>query len=295
MRPGIQINDNLSGPLFMLLSCVLFSIMGGFIRYLSILEFHPFMTAFIRTLLAICFLTPTFYKVGISGLKTTQFKLHLFRGIVSAIAVISSFYAVTVIPLASATSYSFAAPVISTLLAAIFLKEKIRLPRISAVIVGFIGMLILLRPGTVPFSSGVGAALISAFAVAFAIICIRALSQTDKPNVVAIYAMLFTLPISFLFALTQWSWPTAHMWSILVLIGLCAALAQYSLSRAFSRSETTAIMPIDFTRLIFAAIIGYVFYDETTDVYTFIGGAIILTSAVYAAHREARRRKLSGS
>jgi drug/metabolite transporter (DMT)-like permease len=279
----------------MLLSCVLFSTMGGLIRYLSILDFHPFMTAFVRTLLAICFLIPTFYKVGISGLRTTRLGLHFFRGIVSAIAVIASFYAVTVIPLATATSYSFAAPVISTLLAAIFLKEKIHLPRISAVIAGFIGMLILLRPGAVPFSAGVGAALISAFTVAFAIICIRTLSQTDKPNVVAIYAMLFTLPISFVFALTRWSWPTPHMWGILILIGLCAALAQYSLSRAFSRTETTAIMPIDFTRLIFAAVIGYVFYDETPNVYTFIGGAIILASAVYAAHREASRRKLNAS
>ncbi|MBT5384856.1 MAG: DMT family transporter [Kordiimonadaceae bacterium] len=291
MRSGIQINDNLSGPLFMLLSCVLFSIMGGLIRYLSIMDFHPFMTAFLRTLLAIVFLMPTFYKVGIFGLKTNQIKLHFFRGIVSAIAVISSFYAVTVIPLASATSYSFAAPVISTLLAVIFLKERIHLPRISAIIAGFIGMVILLRPGTVPFSLGVGAALTSAFAVAFAIICIRKLSQADKPNVVALYAMFFTLPISFVFALTRWSWPSPHQWSILILIGLCAALAQYSISRAFSRTETTAIMPIDFTRLIFAAIIGYVFYEETPDIYTFIGGTIILSSAVYAAHREAKRRK----
>jgi drug/metabolite transporter (DMT)-like permease len=100
LRSGIQINDNLSGPLFMLLSCVLFSIMGGLIRDLSIMDFHPFMTAFLRTLLAIVFLMPTFYKVGIFGLKTNQIKLHFFRGIVSAIAVISSFYAVTVIPLA---------------------------------------------------------------------------------------------------------------------------------------------------------------------------------------------------
>ena len=177
------------------------------------------------------------------------------------------------------------------MLAVIFLKERIHLPRISAIIAGFIGMVILLRPGTVPFSLGVGAALTSAFAVAFAIICIRKLSQADKPNVVALYAMFFTLPISFVFALTRWSWPSPHQWSILILIGLCAALAQYSISRAFSRTETTAIMPIDFTRLIFAAIIGYVFYEETPDIYTFIGGTIILSSAVYAAHREAKRRK----
>ena len=291
MNSSDNIKDHLSGPLFMLLSCLLFSIMGGLIRYLSLMDIHPFMTAFIRTFLAIMFLIPTFYKVGISGLKTEQLKLHLFRGIVSATAVIASFYAVTVIPLASATSYSFASPVIATVLAVVFLKERIHLPRILALIMGFIGMLILLRPGTVPFSSGVGAALLSSVAVAFAIICIRILSQTDKPNVVAIYSLLFTLPISFCFALLHWSWPPAELWGALILVGLCAATAQFSISKAFSQSETTAIMPIDFTRLLFAATVGYIFFDETPDIYTFIGASVILSSAVYAAHREAKRRK----
>ncbi len=291
MHSNEQPLETLSGPLFMLLSCVLFSIMGGLIRYLSITEFHPFMTAFVRTFLAILFLLPTFYKVGLSGAKTKQFGLHLFRGFVSAIAVITSFYAVTVIPLANAVSYSFAAPVIATVLAVFFLKERIRLPRILAVVTGFIGMLVLLRPGTLPFSSGVGAALISSVSVAFAIICIRKLSQTDKPNVVALYSLMITLPLSFVVALFKWSWPNTEQWMILLIIGFCAATAQFSISKAFSHSETTAIMPIDFIRLLFSALIGYIFYDETPDLYTFIGAAIILSSAVYAAHREAVRKK----
>jgi drug/metabolite transporter (DMT)-like permease len=283
--------ESLKGPLYMLLSCVLFSIMGGLIRYLSIQDFHPFMTAFVRTLFAILFLLPTFYHVGLSGLKTKRLKLHIFRGVVSGIAVIASFYALTVIPLANAVSYSFAAPVIATVLAVIFLKERIRLPRISAIILGFIGVLILLRPGTVPFSSGVGAALIAAVAVAFAIICIRSLSQTDKSNVVAIYSLFITLPISFAFALMEWKWPSNEQLAILTIIGMSAAIAQFSISKAFSNSETTAIMPIDFIRLIFSAVIGYFFYAEVPDFYTFVGASLILSSAVYAAHREMLRKK----
>lgn len=286
-----QSKDPLNGPLFMLLSCVLFSIMGGLIRYLSLSDFHPFMTAFIRTLLAIIFLIPTFHKVGIGGLRTTRIGLHLFRGIVSAIAVIASFYAVTVIPLATAVSYSFAAPVIATVLATIFLKERIRLPRISAVIIGFLGVIVLLRPGSAPLSGGIMAALISAFSVAFAIVCIRTLSQTDKANVVAVYSLLITLPISFTFALFEWTWPNAEQWMVLICIGMCAASAQLSISKAFSYSETTAIMPIDFTRLLFSAMIGYLFYNEKLDVYTVIGATLILGSAIYAAHREALRKK----
>ena len=283
--------DNVNGPLFMLISCILFSIMGGLIRYLSLMDLHPFMAAFFRTLLALIFLIPTFHRVGIRGLKTARLKLHMFRGMVSAIAVIAGFYAVTVIPLANATSYSFAAPVIATVLAVIFLKERIRLPRIASIIFGFLGMLILLRPGIAPFSLGVGAALISAVAVAFTIICVRSLSQTEKPNVVAVYSLIFTLPISFSFALFHWTWPGPELWGVLILIGLSAATAQYSISKAFSHSETTAILPIDFTRLIFAAAIGYIFFNETPDFYTFIGAGIILCSAVYAAHRESIRKK----
>ncbi len=275
----------------MLISCVLFSVMGGLIRYLSLTDFHPFMTAFVRTILAIIFLAPTFYHVGIGGLKTSRLGLHFFRGLVSAIAVVASFYAVTVIPLATSVSYSFAAPVIATVLATIFLKEKIRLPRISAVIIGFIGVLVLLRPGMAPLSIGVMAALISALCVAFAIVCIRALSQTDKANVVATYSLLVTLPISFIFALFEWTWPNAQQWLVLICIGVCAAAAQFSISKAFSFSETTAIMPIDFTRLLFSASIGYFFYDEKLDLYTVLGALLILGSAVYAAHREVVRNK----
>ncbi|MCC3862240.1 DMT family transporter [Pseudemcibacter aquimaris] len=287
----MDINENLKGPLFMLLSCLLFSTMGGLIRYLSVHDIHPFMTAFVRTLFAIIFLIPTFSKVGLRGLRTERLGLHFFRGMVSGIAVIASFYAVTVIPLAISTSYSFAAPIFATILAAIFLKERIRLPRISAVIAGFIGMLILLRPGSIPFNSGVAAALTGAFTVAIAIICIRTLSQSDKPNVVAVWSLLFTLPLSFIVALTQWSWPPVELWWAIIAVGMCAAMAQYSISKAFAQSEATAILPIDFTRLIFAALIGYFFFDETPDIYTFIGASIILGSAVYAAHREAINRK----
>lgn len=268
--------------------------MGGLIRYLSLSDFHPFMTAFVRTFLAILFLIPTFHRVGLAGLRTTRFNLHLFRGLVSAIAVVTSFYAVTVIPLATSVSYSFAAPVIATVLATIFLKERIRLPRITAVVIGFIGVIVLLRPGTAPLSAGVIAALVAALSVAFTIICIRALSQTDKPNVVAVYSLLITLPISFAFALFQWSWPSAEQWAVLLVIGICAASAQISITKAFSYSETTAIMPIDFTRLLFSAAIGYFFYDENLDIYTIAGATLILGSAVYAAHREAIRKKEQG-
>lgn len=283
--------ESVKGPLFMLLSCLLFSIMGGLIRYLSLQDFHPFMTAFTRTLFALIFLMPTFHKVGIRGLKTDRLGLHIFRGLMSAIAVIASFYAVSVIPLASATSYSFAAPVIATPLAVIFLKERIRLPRIMAVIVGFSGVLILLRPGSVPITAGVWAALLGALTVAFAIICIRILSQSDKPNVVAVYSLLVTLPISFGFALLEWSWPKPEIWAVIILVGLLAAMAQLSIAKAFSQSEATALLPIDFTRLLFAATVGYIFYSETPDIYTFIGASLILASAVFAAHREALRKR----
>lgn len=274
----------------MLLSCVLFASMGGLIRTLALMDFHPFMTAFIRTIIAIIVIAPTFYKVGFSGLKSTRKPLHLLRGIASGTGAIAGFYAISVIPMANAVSYSFAAPILTTILAVIFLKEKIHLPRILSILVGFIGVLILLRPGTLPFTAGVGAALYAALAVAIAFVCIRALTKTDKPMVVTLYSLLITLPISFIIALFRWSWPTIEQWGILVLIGVSAAIAQYSLSKAFSLAETTAILPIDFTRLLFTATIAYIYFNEIPDHYTFLGAIIILSSAIYAAHREAQNK-----
>lgn len=283
---GLRNNDAVMGAVYMLLSCLIFSCMGGMIRYISS-DMHPFVIVFFRTIVGLVFLLPTLRRTGLAGMKTDRLNIHIVRGLVSAFTALAAFYAISHIPLANAVSYSFAGPIFATLLAVFLLKEKIRLPRISATFFGFVGVLVLLRPGAIPFSMGTGAALFSAFSIAVVIICVRMLSSTERPNVIALYSFAIALPITFIAALFVWQWPTGEQALIMIIIGICSSFAQLFLAKAFSLAETTAIMPLDFSRLIFSAIIGYSFFNEAPDRYTFIGAGIIMVSALYAAHREA--------
>ncbi|WP_138379582.1 DMT family transporter [Luteithermobacter gelatinilyticus] len=290
-----QKNNVPLGTLYMLISCLSFSVMGGLIRYVSD-DVHPFLTAFYRTVIALLIMLPFFRTTGLrEGLKTRKPGIHLLRGLASSFTIICTFYAVTVIPLADVMSYSFAAPIFATIGAVLVLGEKIRLPRIFAILFGFIGMLVLLRPGQMAINSGTVAALLSAITIAVTTICVRFLARTEKPHVITAYALLCALPVTFVFALPVWTWPGPGQLMVLVLIGGLASIAQICMSKAFSEAEASALMPFDFSRLIFSALIGYLFFDEATDIYTWIGASLIAGSALYAAHRERLRNKASAA
>ncbi|WP_321389535.1 DMT family transporter [Emcibacter sp.] len=290
-----QKNNVMLGSAYMLAGCLSFSIMGGLIRELAALQVHPFVTAFWRTLIAIMIILPFLWKTGIiKGMKTERLGLHILRGSISSFSVMANFYAFSVIPLAEAVSYSFAAPLFATIGAVFILKEKIRLPRILAVLAGFGGMLVLLRPGQVPINSGVIAALLAAFTISVTIICVRILARTEKPHVITLYSLMFTLPVSFVGALPFWTWPNGHSMILLLVVGVFASITQLCLSKAISEAEASALMPLDFTRLVFSALIGYFFFAEQPALNTYIGAAIIMGSVIYAAHRErltAKREK----
>ena len=289
-----QKNNVMLGSAYMLIGAFSFSLVGGVVRELST-DIHPFMLVFWRTSIALVILLPILWTSGsLRNLKTKRFGLHFLRGAISSFTLIANFYAFSAIPLAEAVSYSFAAPIFTTITAIIFLKEKIRLPRILAVIFGFIGMLVLLQPGYQPINLGVIAALSAAVAIAFTIVLVRVLARTEKPQVITFYSLVCTLPASLIFALPVWSWPSWDNLLLVLALGVLAAVTQLSLSKAISEAEASALMPLDFTRLIFSALIGYFFFAEQPELNTYVGAVIIMASVLYAAHRErlnAKREK----
>ena len=289
-----QKNNVMLGSAYMLLGAFTFSLMGGVVRELST-DMHPFMMVFWRTSIALVILMPILWTSGsLRNLKTKRLGLHFLRGAFSSFTLIANFYAFSAIPLAEAVSYSFAAPIFTTITAVIFLKEKIRLPRILAIICGFIGMLVLLKPGYQPMNPGIIAALSAAVAIAFTIIMVRILARTEKPQVITFYSLVCTLPASLVFALPVWGWPTWDNLYLVVGLGILAAITQLSFSKALSEAEASAMMPLDFTRLIFSALLGYFFFAEQPELNTYVGAFIIMGSVLYAAHRErinAKRKK----
>jgi len=284
-------NTALIGASYMLLSCLLFSVMGGLIRYTST-DLHPFIIVFFRTLIGLIILLPSLRHMGFAALARVQNKkIIVLRGLSSTVAVFSTFYAFSTIPLATATSFSFAVPLLATLGAALFLGEIIRLPRIISLCVGFTGVLILLNPNQMDMNWGTIAAMISVVAVASTTLFVRTLSKTEPVNVIVILGFLLTLPITFVVVIFYWQWPTPIQWVLLVSVGLIAAGTQIAMTKAFSMAETSALMPLDFSRLVFASAIGYFLFDEKLTWNILLGASIILVSTVYIARREAKQNR----
>jgi len=274
------------GPLWMVWSCFLFVIIWGLIRVASE-TMHPFVIVFYRTLFAVVAFLPFLFRHKLTVLKTTHLGQHALRGVFSFLGTLGLFYAVAVVPLADVVAISYSAPVFAAAGVVLILKEKVHWRRIGAILAGFAGVLIVLRPGFQEMTPGLIAAVSGSLMLAGSLVVIKSLSSSDKPEIIALYSFLFVLPGSLIVALFYWSWPSMFELMILVAIGIFVALAHTALAKAFVYSEATAVLPLDFTRMIFATILGVLAFGESVDVIAWVGAIVILGSTVYVAHREA--------
>ncbi|MEE8295378.1 MAG: DMT family transporter [Sphingomonadales bacterium] len=278
------------GPLWMVWSCLLFVIIWGLIRVASE-DLHPFVIVFFRTLFAVLAFAPFLLRHGWVPLKTKNIKLHALRGIFSFFGTLGLFYAVAHVPLADVVAISYSAPVFAAAGVILILGEKVHFRRIAAILIGFIGVLVVLRPGFREIDLGVISAVGGSLALAGSLVVIKLLSGKDRPEAIALYSFLFVLPASLIGALFFWKVPTLSEFLILIAIGILVALGHTALARAFRYSEATAVLPLDFTRMVFASILGVLAFGESLDYIAWIGGGVILTATVYVAHREATVKK----
>ena len=270
----------------MALASVLIALLWALLRYASE-EMHPLYIVFWRALFGAMLLAPWFLRNGVSQLKTKRLPLHFVRSLCGLLAMVGIFYSVATIPLAEAMAINYSGPLFATLGAVLFLGERIRARRIIAVLIGFAGMLVVVRPGLVEVSLGVGAAVLGAVAMAGALLCIKRLSETEANQTIIVYGNLLCLPLAFLLALAFWQWPTWEQLGLLFAIGLMSTTAQLCLNRALALAEVSAVLPVDFLRLVFVTVLGITLFGQAPEPFTWVGAAIILASTVYIARREA--------
>ena len=274
----------------MIVASAFFAAMAGLIRYGSE-DLHPFQLAFLRSAFGIAFMLPWLMKSGLGVLKTNRIGLISVRGLVAAAAMFSFFWALSVMPLAEAVALSFTAPFFVTILAVIFLKEIVRARRWTAVAIGFLGTMIILRPGGDTLDWPALAVLFSALMLAGAIICVKMLSRTESPNAIYMWMVIYLAPITLIPALFVWKNPTWEQLGVAAGIGFAGTVGHLLVTRAFGLADTSALMPFDFARLIFSAIVGFLFFSQVPDVWTGIGAAIIAAAGIYIARREARAER----
>ncbi len=273
----------------MVLTGLLFIGVTGIVRHLGS-DMNPIQAAFIRYAMGVVIVIPLLLRIKWSRFVRGRFGLYLTRGLVHGVGVMLWFYAMAHIPIAEVTALGFTAPIFTTIGAALFLGEKVRARRIGAVLMGFAGTLIILRPGIVVIDPGAIAQLIAAPLFAASFILAKKLTETDSSRMIvgglSIIVTLVLLPP----ALMVWRTPTLAELGWLFATAAFATAGHLTLTQAFRAAEITVTQPVAFLQLVWATLLGLYVFGEEPDLFTWIGAAVIVASATYIAHRELKNR-----
>ena len=281
---------NLRGILWVALSGVLFALLNVFTLIPS-QHLNSFVMAFLRYFFGSLFLLPIVMRLGLyRSLHTRRLPLHLFRGALHTSGMMLWFVALPLTTLAEITALGFTGPIFVTIGAALFLGEDVRLRRWIAIIVGFIGAMIIIRPGFSSLHLGVLCILISTPIFSASNLISKALARTDSANTIVIWQNIVIVIFGAPFAI--WFWQTPSWTDLLwfVAAGLCGTLGHLCQQRGYQLADITLLQPIGFLSLIWNTLLGYFLFFQQPDFWTFVGAAVIFGSAMYISHREAVRR-----
>ncbi|MCY4548981.1 MAG: DMT family transporter [Defluviicoccus sp.] len=257
-------------------------------------ELPVFEVVFFRQLFGTLLLAPVLFRPGVNPLRTHRIGMHGLRALFNFVAILGYFTSLGLVPLAQITALGFTSPVFASLLAVLVLGEAVRTPRMVGLLLGFAGALIILRPGFETVSAGSLYVLGSAASWAVAMTCIKALSRTETSVAITFYAAFLQLPMALVAALFVWQWPSPGQLGLLLVISAIGTLAQISLSQAFREADSTVVLPMDFTKLVWASLLGYAVFAEIPDPWAWIGGLVVFSGVLWVAYSERRRRVADG-
>jgi drug/metabolite transporter (DMT)-like permease len=280
---------NVRGSIWMLGAGMVFAVMGALIKHVG--QRLPVVEIlFLRQLFVIVVMSPAFVRGFPAVFRTERLGLHMARVGLSAIAMITGFTALVHLPLAEATAISFSRTLFTTMLAVVILHEIVGWRRWTATAVGFLGVLVIVRPSPEGLNEYAILALVSAMFVAMVMITIRMLTRTESPATIIAYQSLFLSIILASPAWYFWVTPTWEELALTALIGGVMSVAQFTNIKAYANGEAAAIAPVEYIRLLGAAALGYAFFSEVPTVYTLIGAGIIIASTLYTVRRNAMRK-----
>ncbi|MDC1045696.1 DMT family transporter [Candidatus Pelagibacter sp.] len=254
-------------------------------------DVNVYVAGFFRFFLGLVIILPYIIKKKDAVLKTTHLKQHFLRAILGLPAMLLYFSALVLLPIEKLTAISFVVPLIVTILAVFFLGEKIYIYRTLALLLGFSGMLVIIRPGFVDISIGVYMVLFSALLWSINIIITKKISKDDSAITILAYQSIFMSLLSFFIVLFFWEMPSLKTFIYLILAAMCGTVLHLTLNHAFKLVDVSMTQPYSFLNLVFASIIGYFVFDEIPDLYTWIGALIIFTGVLIISYREMKLDK----
>lgn len=276
---------------WMLVSCIALSFLAALGRLLGQYEVNSFQTVFCRLFFAFVVMLPMMAYSGIGKIATTQIKTYFIRSVSGIIAMWTWFFAVTLIPIGEQTALSFLAPLFTTMGAALMLSETVRLRRWLAILVGFVGTLIIIRPGIIDISLGHAVAIASAVAMGCSMLILKHLTRRDDPLIIVFISHVIMMPIALAPALYVWEWPNMDVWLILIATGPVAVIGHVTMTKAYKLADASFVAGIDYARLPFAMVFGWVMFGELSDIWTWLGASVIFASSFYLFQREMNEQK----
>ena len=277
----------MQGALWLVAGGFIFTATSAMIRLLST-QIESVQTAFFRAVISVILLLPLIAAGRVKPWHSKRIAGHFWRTLMGTTSMVLGFYAVSMLPLADATAIAFSQPLFSVVVAALIAGEKVRWRRWSATIVGFVGVLVMVQPGEGSLQLGALVALANAATVALSILLVKRLSDSETPLMIltqfAIFSTLLLAPP----AIWVWRWPDLWGWVLAVGIALSATIGQYFWVQAFKAGEMSAVAPFEYLRLPFAVFVGWLIWGEMPVIWTYVGAAIVIASALYIAHREAQ-------
>ncbi len=274
----------------MVLTGVMFVGVTVAVRYLGT-SINPVQAGFIRYAFGLVMVLPLLSRAGVFSLHSKRIGFHALRGLAHGCGVMLWFFAMSRIPIAEVTALGFTAPVFTTLGAALFLRERLRSYRIIAILAGFAGALLILRPGFREIDIGALAQVAAAPLFACSFLMAKSATRTESSTMIVVMLSVFCTLTLALPALAVWRSPTLEELGLLLATAALATAGHYCMTRAFKVAEVSAVQPFTFLQLVWATLLGLILFDEHPDLWIALGGALIVTAATWMAHREVRSQR----
>ena len=285
-----MLNNNQFAIFLIIISIIFGTLMGTFIK-LAQEELNVFTTGFLRFFFGFLIITPYILKTKLEVFSTKNLKIHILRSALNLPAMLLGFAALAILPLEKMTAIHFIVPIIVTILAVIFLKEKIYLYRSIALVMGFLGMLIILRPGIIDISIGIYMALISSLIWSVVIILTKKVSKDDSAITILshqyVYMSLFSFPLVIYF----WDQPSLKTIIFILCAAMSGTILHIALNHAYKLVDVTMTQPYSFLGLIVSSIIGYFVFSDIPDFYTWLGASVIFCGVLLISYRELQLNK----
>ncbi|MBT3990000.1 MAG: DMT family transporter [Rhodospirillaceae bacterium] len=273
----------------MLASSVFAAGMHVTVKYVA-LEIHPFEIFFLRQSIALVLLAPIFLNIGFAALKTERLGMHFMRGVFMTAGGMAWFWAISLVPLAKVTALNLSAVLFTVLAAIIFLKEASEWKRWAALIFGFIGVIVIVRPGYEIISFGVILVIVTRLFPAGARVLSKVLSRTERTPTIVVYGAVAMSVLSFIPAMMVWITPNLEQFFYIILVSIGGTLSQLSMVTAYKVGDIGAVEPFHFVRLIWAALFGFILFGEIPSIWVWIGASMIIAAVTYLAQGEARKK-----